>query len=104
MTGSSDNHNRKHSKSTFNREVKGMAKNNIKKPEAEMRPLAIVTGASTGIGLELAKCCAKNGFDLLVAADEPAIKEAATSEREYRGIDDDSQTHYRGISIVFAQG
>ncbi len=25
---------------------------------------AIVTGASTGIGLELAKCCAKNGFDL----------------------------------------
>jgi NAD(P)-dependent dehydrogenase (short-subunit alcohol dehydrogenase family) len=31
---------------------------------------AIVTGASTGIGLELAKCCAREGFDLLVAADE----------------------------------
>ncbi|MBV8574950.1 MAG: SDR family NAD(P)-dependent oxidoreductase, partial [Acetobacteraceae bacterium] len=44
---------------------------------AETRPLAIVTGASTGIGYELAKCCAQNGFDLLVAADEPAIQEAA---------------------------
>jgi uncharacterized protein len=44
---------------------------------AETRPLAIVTGASTGIGYELAKCCAQNGFDLLVAADEPAIQESA---------------------------
>ena len=42
------------------------------------KPLCIVTGASTGIGRELAKCCARNGFDLLVAADEPAIEEAAT--------------------------
>jgi uncharacterized protein len=37
------------------------------------RPLAVVTGASTGIGYELAKQCAANGFDLIVAADEPAI-------------------------------
>lgn len=44
---------------------------------ATPRPLAIVTGASTGIGYELAKCCAENGFDLLVAADEPQIHEAA---------------------------
>ena len=41
------------------------------------RPLAIVTGASTGIGLELAKCCAANGYDLLIAADEPKIRDAA---------------------------
>jgi short-subunit dehydrogenase len=41
------------------------------------RPLAVVTGASTGIGLELAKCCTKNGFDLLIAADEPRIEDAA---------------------------
>jgi len=39
--------------------------------------LAIVTGASTGIGYELARCCAVEGFDLLVAADEPEIFEAA---------------------------
>jgi short-subunit dehydrogenase len=33
------------------------------------RPLAVVTGASSGIGLELAKQCAENAFDLLLAAD-----------------------------------
>jgi short-subunit dehydrogenase len=37
------------------------------------RPLAVVTGASAGIGYELAKQCASNGFDLIVAADEAAI-------------------------------
>jgi uncharacterized protein len=49
---------------------------------SETRALAIVTGASTGIGLELAKCCARNGFDLLIAADEPAIEQAASTLRE----------------------
>jgi uncharacterized protein len=46
------------------------------------RPFAIVTGASTGIGFELARCCATNGFDLLIAADEPAIHDAAAQLRE----------------------
>src|SRR5688572_1874239 len=45
------------------------------------RPLAIVTGASTGIGYHLARLCAENGFDLIVAADEPAIHDAA---RQFR--------------------
>ncbi len=40
------------------------------------RKLAAVTGASTGIGYELAKLCAKNAFDLIIAADEPEIENA----------------------------
>ncbi len=43
----------------------------------ENRPYAIVTGASSGIGWELAKCCVNNGFDLLIASDEPRIAAAA---------------------------
>jgi len=45
------------------------------------RPLAIVTGASSGIGYELAKLCAENGYDLLIAADQPEINEAAQTFR-----------------------
>jgi short-subunit dehydrogenase len=46
------------------------------------RPLAIVTGASSGIGFHLAKQCAENGFDLLIAADDPSINRAAQDLRE----------------------
>jgi uncharacterized protein len=42
---------------------------------------AVVTGASSGIGFELAKRCAEEGFDLLIAADEPEIDEAAQALR-----------------------
>lgn len=45
------------------------------------RPLAVVTGASTGIGLELARCCAEHGYDLLIAADEAEIAAAASQLR-----------------------
>ena len=37
------------------------------------RKLAVVTGASSGIGLELAKCAAQDGYDLIVAADTPFV-------------------------------
>ncbi len=47
------------------------------------RRFAIVTGASTGIGLELARCCARDGFDLLIAADEPEIERAASDLRSF---------------------
>jgi uncharacterized protein len=46
---------------------------------------AIVTGASTGIGLELARCCAKDGYDLLIAADEAAIEDAPSLLRQEQG-------------------
>lgn len=41
------------------------------------KPFAIVTGASSGIGLDLARICAREGFDLLIAADRPEIQQAA---------------------------
>ncbi len=42
------------------------------------RPLALVTGASTGIGYELAKQFAQHGYDLLITAEEgPKLQEAA---------------------------
>lgn len=47
--------------------------------------LAIVTGASTGIGYELAMLCAKDGFDLLVVADEAEINQAAATFKQ-RGV------------------
>jgi len=40
-------------------------------------PLAVVTGAASGIGLELARLCARNNFDLVIAADEGTIEDAA---------------------------
>jgi short-subunit dehydrogenase len=45
------------------------------------RPLAVVTGASSGIGYELARCCAVNGFDLVIAADVAKINAAAADLR-----------------------
>jgi uncharacterized protein len=47
----------------------------------ENRSFAVVTGASTGIGFELAKCCAQAGYDLLIVADEPEIHAAADQVR-----------------------
>ena len=39
---------------------------------------AVVTGASSGIGFELAKQFAKNGFDLVIVAEDEGIFDAAT--------------------------
>lgn len=41
------------------------------------RSFAVVTGASSGIGYQLAKQFAQNGFDLLIAAGSDAIHQAA---------------------------
>jgi short-subunit dehydrogenase len=47
------------------------------------RPLALVTGASSGIGRELAKQFAENGFDLIVAAEDVELDDAV---EELRGM------------------
>jgi short-subunit dehydrogenase len=66
----------------------------------QARPLAIVTGASSGIGLELAKLCAQNGFDLVVAADEPEINTAAEMLRRLDVTVDAVQTDLSTVSGV----
>lgn len=48
-----------------------------------MGKFAIITGASTGIGFELAHLAAKDGYDLLVVADEPLIDASAADFRQH---------------------
>src|SRR4051812_23655640 len=42
---------------------------------------AVVTGASSGIGFELARQFAEHGYDLLIAAEDEAIEQAAADLR-----------------------
>jgi short-subunit dehydrogenase len=44
---------------------------------ADNRPLALVTGASSGIGEQLARQFAENGFDLVIAAEDVGIHAVA---------------------------
>jgi short-subunit dehydrogenase len=45
------------------------------------RPVAVVTGASSGIGFGLARCCAHAGYDLVIAADDAQIERAGLALR-----------------------
>ena len=47
------------------------------------RKLAVITGASTGIGLEIAKVAAQDNYDLVVVADEPHILGVADELRQF---------------------
>ena len=48
---------------------------------ATNRPLAVITGASSGIGFELAKQCVEHGFDAIICAEDSSIDEAAARLR-----------------------
>ena len=45
------------------------------------RPLAVITGASSGIGRELARLAAQDGHDLVIAADQGPLDDAAAAFR-----------------------
>ena len=45
------------------------------------RPLAFVTGADAGIGFDLARQCARQGYDLIVTSADPGIHSAAHALR-----------------------
>lgn len=47
----------------------------------EQKPFAVVTGASSGIGRELAALFAENGYDLLICAEDAGIETAAEELR-----------------------
>jgi short-subunit dehydrogenase len=61
------------------------------------RPLALVTGASSGIGRELAKQFAEHGFDLIVAAEDVELDDAV---EELRALgSSDSPIHVAPVSV-----
>lgn len=70
------------------------------------RPLAVVTGASNGIGYELAKQFAQHNFDLLVTATGPSINEAAQAFEklgaQVETVEADLAT-YEGVETLYSK-
>jgi len=54
---------------------------------ATTRPFAVVTGASSGIGYEIARVLGNDGFDLLIAAEDAELDEAKEDLREFTSVD-----------------
>lgn len=50
-------------------------------PEISIKGLAVITGASSGIGYELARCAAQDGYDLIIISDAPARQRQDTLHR-----------------------
>lgn len=71
----------------------------------DTKPLAVVTGASRGIGFELAKQFAEHDFDVLVNAEDTGIHAAAEQLRaagvEARPVQADLRT-YDGVEELYA--
>jgi short-subunit dehydrogenase len=71
----------------------------------DSRPLAVVTGASTGIGRELARQFAAHGFDLVIAANDsklvPAADDLAASGSDVQSVLADLSTE-QGVEKLLA--
>ncbi len=75
---------------------------NYAEHESHSRPLALVTGASSGIGYELARKFAERGFDLVVvSSDENKLNEAAQS---LSAIDEDAHIQAIPADLSSADG
>lgn len=71
--------------------------------QSSTRPLAVVTGASSGIGYELARQFAQHGFDLLIASQQGRIAEAANSlQTDGAGIEtvQTDLASYEGVEVL----
>lgn len=70
-----------------------------------MSKLAMITGASSGIGLELARLAVADGYDVIIVADEPAINEVAGDLRgeggEVTPVEADLST-FEGVDALLA--
>jgi uncharacterized protein len=65
--------------------------------------LAVVTGASSGIGYELAKQFARHGFDLVAAAEDPGIGRAARAFHDLGAATETVQVDlatYDGVEVL----
>ncbi|MDR2986000.1 MAG: SDR family NAD(P)-dependent oxidoreductase [Nocardiopsaceae bacterium] len=68
------------------------------------RPLAVVTSASSGVGFELAGQFAKEGFDLIVAAEDDDIATAARALEGFGGQASPAQvdlSSYDGVENLY---
>jgi NAD(P)-dependent dehydrogenase (short-subunit alcohol dehydrogenase family) len=50
------------------------------------QPFAIVTGASSCVGLEYSKCCTRYGLRIVIAVDETGIEAGATDFRRLADV------------------
>jgi short-subunit dehydrogenase len=71
------------------------------------RPLAVVTGASSGIGYELARQFVEHDFDVLIAAEDGGIQEAADrlrrdSDARVLPVQADLAT-YDGVELLYQE-
>jgi uncharacterized protein len=74
--------------------------------KATNRPLGVVTGASSGIGFELARVFIKNGFDLVIVAEDVAIHDAANKlHHEGAGVHSirSDLATYEGVEALWAE-